>query len=141
MAPYQLLGALGLALIISEIFIPGFILLPAGVAFLMAALVGLFTDSWYVLLPALAAFEVFAFVVLRNWLSKFNPRQSFHTNADAMTGQECDVIETIQPSHGGYVKLYGDQWSARSDHPEEIRVGKRVRIVRVEGNKVWVVPL
>lgn len=141
MVPYQLLGALGLALIISEIFIPGFILLPAGVAFLMAALVGLLTDSWYVLLPALAAFELFAFFVLRNWLAKFNPKQSFHSNAEAMMGQECEVIEAIKPSRGGYVKLYGDQWTARSEHPQEIEVGRKVKIVRVEGNKVWVVPL
>jgi len=140
MAPYQLLGALGLALVISEIFIPGFILLPAGVAFLMAAFVGLLTDSWYVLLPVLGAFELFAFLVLRNWLGKLAPSRDFQTNADSMVGQKCEVIEAIRPQQAGYVKLYGDQWVARSEHLEEIGVGRKVKISRVEGNKVWVTP-
>jgi len=138
MVPYQLFGLLGLTLIILEVFIPGFVLLPTGVALLLTAAVGLLTDSWYVLLSFLAAMEVLVFVFVRKSLMKGFSSKNFLTNVESMVGQECEVIEAIRPNQSGYVKLYGDQWVARSTSEEEIPAGQRVRISRIDGNKVWV---
>ncbi len=138
-APYQILGAVGILLALAEIVVPGFVVLPIGIACLLTALLALFTDSWMVLFPVLALFQFVTFFTLRKWFSK-QSKEASSTNTSAMIGQECDVIETIPPVHTGYIKLYGDQWAAKSETGQEIKVGSRVIITRIDGNKVWVKP-
>lgn len=87
----------------------------------------------------LALFQFVTFFTLRKWFSK-QSKEASSTNTSAMIGQECDVIETIPPVHTGYIKLYGDQWAAKSETGQEIKVGSRVIITRIDGNKVWVKP-
>ena len=58
------------------------------------------------------------------------------TNADALVGKRCTVTEEIDPVEGGRVKVGDVTWSARSE--EEIPVGARVKILKIQGAKVFV---
>ena len=58
------------------------------------------------------------------------------TNADALVGKLCTVTEEIDPVEGGRVKVGDVTWSARSE--EEIPVGARVKILKIQGAKVFV---
>lgn len=131
---WQILAGTGLLLILMELFVPGFILLPAGIAIVLTSLVATLLTDWRVILLVLAAFEVATFVVFR---FAFPRTGSATTGADAMVGKQCEVIQAIGPS-AGYVKLYGDEWQAVAERGASFIPGDRVEITRLDGNKVWV---
>lgn len=61
------------------------------------------------------------------------------TNADRVIGQIALVTEQIDNiAETGQVKLFGQVWSARSETGEIISAQNRVRILRIEGVKVFV---
>lgn len=61
------------------------------------------------------------------------------TNADRILGQEALVIQEIDNhSERGQVKISGRVWTARSESGEVIPVQTTVRILRIEGVKVFV---
>ena len=60
------------------------------------------------------------------------------TNADALVGRTCHVTEDIDPVEGGRVKLGDVTWSARSEHGEPIPAGTLVKVLKIQGAKVFV---
>ena len=61
------------------------------------------------------------------------------TKADRVLSQIALVTEEIDNiAETGQVKLFGQVWSARSESGEIIPVQSRVRILRIEGVKVFV---
>jgi membrane protein implicated in regulation of membrane protease activity len=126
---------------IGELLVTGFVLLPLGLAFLVTALVSVFVTSWAALLIILAIAEVGVFLVFKKYLRKYRGQTNLYTNAEGMVGQECVVLEPISIEKGGYVKLYGDHWPARTTSQRTFQKGDRVVITKVEGNKVFVEPL
>jgi membrane protein implicated in regulation of membrane protease activity len=61
------------------------------------------------------------------------------TNADRIIGQEALVTEDIDDLQGkGAVTIGGVAWTARSGTDQPIPAGTRVRILRIEGVKVFV---
>ena len=61
------------------------------------------------------------------------------TNADRILSQIALVTEEIDNiAETGQVKLFGQVWTARSENGEIIPVQTRVRILRIEGVKVFV---
>jgi len=60
------------------------------------------------------------------------------TNADALVGKLCTVTEDIDPVEGGRVKLGDVTWSARSETGEALTAGTQVKILKIQGAKVFV---
>ena len=60
------------------------------------------------------------------------------TNADALVGRVCHVTEDIDPIEGGRVKIGDVTWSARSEHGEAIAAGTLVKVLKIQGAKVFV---
>ena len=61
------------------------------------------------------------------------------TNADRVLSQIALVTEEIDNiAETGQVKLFGQVWTARSESGDVIPVQTRVRILRIEGVKVFV---
>ena len=64
------------------------------------------------------------------------------TNADRVLSQIALVTEEIDNiAETGQVKLFGQVWTARSENGEVIPAQSRVRILRIEGVKVFVKPV
>lgn len=64
------------------------------------------------------------------------------TNADRVIGAEAVVIEDIDNLQAaGAVRIGGVTWSARSEHDAPIPAGTLVRVLRIEGVKVFVEPV
>ena len=80
-------------------------------------------------------------VALWPFIRRFlNPHLS-KTNVDAVIGTEGIVISEIDNLNAvGQVKLGGMEWTARSTSGENISVGTRVRVDRIEGVKAFVSP-
>ena len=75
-------------------------------------------------------------IVRRHFTPKLTP-----TNVDAIVGTKCLVTAEIDNvCAAGQVKLNGIEWSARSVNGQIIPEGTLVRVERVEGVKVFVVP-
>ena len=63
-------------------------------------------------------------------------------NVDAVIGQECYVTADINNLEAhGQVKLNGMEWTARSTSGEAIETGRKVRVDKIEGVKVFVSPV
>ena len=68
---------------------------------------------------------------------RFNPKRTA-TNADALIGRVCLVIEAIDPLEGGRVKVGDVTWSAHCENESTIPAGVRVKILKIQGAKVIV---
>jgi hypothetical protein len=55
------------------------------------------------------------------------------TNADTLIGREAIAKSDIDPLDGGVVKIGGEVWLARPADEIAIKLGSKVRVVRIEG--------
>lgn len=140
MENWHIFAALGVILVILEIFTPSFFMLPAGVAFLLTAAWAPLLDSLTANIGVLALHLIVIYTIFYLWVWPRMSKKAPQTNASGMSGQIATVTEAVRPDGtSGYVKLYGDSWRAISEHSFEI--GERVVILRTDGNKVVVGPV
>ena len=77
--------------------------------------------------------------LLRPLARKYFQPKLTKTNADALLGTTCLVVEDIDNLAGtGRVKVGDVTWSARSEKGEAIPAGKQVTILKIQGVKVYV---
>ena len=80
-----------------------------------------------------------ALALVRPLAKKFLTPGYSATNADRVIGQEAVVTGTIDNLHGqGQVNIAGQTWTARSQDDTIIPEGTLVRVLRIEGVKVFV---
>lgn len=78
---------------------------------------------------------------LRPFVKKYVTPKKTATNADMALGQEAYVTETIDNLRGtGAVKLDGKVWTARSVQDAVLPEGTLVKVVKLEGVKLYVEP-
>ena len=134
---WELLAVCGVVLAALEIFAPGFILLPIGLAFLIAGLASIFLSTPLAILSALAVSLCFLI-----WLFQFKLKMSLpgkavlDSNVDGMVGSEVTVTAVIKDGEMGDAKLYGDVWRAYSKDKRTYGVGDKTLVIRVDGNKL-----
>ena len=107
-------------------------------AALIAASLGAFA------LVQVVVFLVVSFVTLllvRPLAQRFVNDRKVATNADRVIGREAVVTEDIDNIQGkGRVSISGADWTARAQEDRPIPAGSKVRVLRIEGVKVIVVP-
>ena len=59
------------------------------------------------------------------------------TNSDSLVGKICEVVEPVD-TMSGRVKVGDVIWSARTESTETIPAGEKVRILKIQGVKVFV---
>lgn len=133
---WELLAVLGVVLAALEIFAPGFILLPIGLAFLLTAGAAVFLTTWLSILVALAVSLGFLIWLFHFKLKLGLPNSVLDTNADAMVGKDVRITEPVSGSKMGEVKLYGDRFRAYSISGKDYALDEMTKIVKVDGNKV-----
>ena len=88
------------------------------------------------------ALSAMALVLVRPAAAKLLTPGISPTNADRVLSQIALVTEEIDNiAETGQVKLFGQTWTARSENGEVIPAQSRVRILRIEGVKVFVKPV
>lgn len=136
---YWLIAAI--VLVIVEILTVGF----GSICFAFGALGAALTSylgasmTWQLIVFALISLLTFLFV--RPFVIKFLERKNtdVKTNADALVGRKALVTEEINPeTHGGYIKVDGDEWKAVSETGECIPKGTEVEITGRESIVVTV---
>lgn len=127
------------ALIVGEAITVGltFIWFAAGAlgGLLVAALGG---NIWLQVLVFLAV-SALALALVRPVAAKLLQPGKTATNADRVIGETAVVTQTIDNIAGqGTVKIAGQPWTARSQLDVVIPEGTRVKVIRIEGVKVYV---
>lgn len=107
---------------------------------LAALIVSFFWPFWAQILVFFAV-AVLLLASLRPLTRKYLTPKLVKTNVDSVIGSEGLVTEAIDNVQArGQVKLGAMEWSARSTSGENLSVGTRIRVDRIEGVKVFVSP-
>jgi membrane protein implicated in regulation of membrane protease activity len=129
----------GLVLAILEIFTPGFVFICFTFGCFAAAIVAAldFGFSWQIGIFGGITFVLF--VSARQVFGKLFSRETTPTltNVDRLIGLIAITLEDVDDQRG-QVKVEGEAWSARSDSGEKLPSGIKVRVLRVDGNKLVV---
>ena len=129
---------IGVMCMIIEIFTPGFFFMSVGLGALVTGLISLLLPGtvWQILCFAVITFVMFIFT--RKLSRKIMSKTSEETNIYALKGQSGKVVKEIPPDGRGYVKVEGEEWSAKSSDNTLIKKGSKVKILNVSGNKLLV---
>lgn len=106
---------------------------------LAAAIAALLGAATWVQLTLFAVISAALLACLRPFIRNYLRPKTVATNVDSILGQTAIVTDTIDNLHAsGTVKVGAMPWSARSTDGTLLPVGTLVRIVRIEGVKVYV---
>ena len=106
---------------------------------LIAALLG---GPVWVQITLFLAVSLLCLAAVRPLAKKHLNSRVEHTNADRVLGAQAQVTEDIDNIHGkGAVIIRGMTWSARSEDGGPISAGTMVKVLRIEGVKVFVEPI
>lgn len=129
---------------IVEIFTNTFVFLCFSVGCLASMVASFFTDNINLQLIVFAIFTVISFFTIRPLMNKYAFKKSnqVKTNADALTGSEGYVTETIDNQlNTGRAMVNGDDWRAISENDEIITEKTKIQVVKVDSNRIIVKPL
>ena len=141
MEPWHIWVIAAMFLFILEIFTSAFVVACFGMGCLASAAAAYFgTDiKWQIGIFSLAT-AVVLFGIRPVFLNYCYSRAGdVKTNVDALVGQVGIVSEKIDPTdNSGRIKVGGDDWKAISTDEGKIEKGQKVKVVKVEGTKVFV---
>ena len=134
---WELLGIVGIAFLILEMFTPSMFFLNFSLAAFICAVISVYTKNPYTLVVAFFIFSFVSFIFLRPILLKrFCKRKETGINSKYI-GQIAKAEEEIS-EFGGVITIYGERWEARSEHRNVIPKGSEVKIVRNESIIMYV---
>lgn len=135
---------IGIALLILEIFTPGFIVACLGVAFLVVSIPAFFGWDIKSQIVVFSAANLVIFFYIRPFFLKFlSPNKpEVRTNTDALIGKIGIVSQEIDPqTFSGRVNVGGEDWRAVSANERPINIGEKVVVKKVENTKLFVEPV
>lgn len=136
---WQIFVILGFILGFLEVFVPGFFMLPIGIAMILTAPFTFFFDSMTAQLLIFAIILALVFTAFDKWVKPKLHKKRFPSNVSSMVGKVVMVEEAINDDkETGSIKLYGDHWRAVTTSGDLIDQGKKVEIIGIDGNKVVV---
>lgn len=108
---------------------------------LTALLSTFFTDNIWLQITIFLVVSAITLAVVRPLARKYLTPKHIFTNADRVIDREAVVIEEIDNLKGcGAVSVGGVTWTARSDSGKIIPTGETVKVLRIEGVKLFVAP-
>ena len=131
----------GILLIVAEIVTPGFVLACFSFGCFAAAIAAALDFNFTTQLIVFSVTTFAVFLSIRPFAYRFRTRheQEVRTNLERLVGLSALALEEINDLQGE-VKLEGEVWTSRSENGQTFPSGTRVRVLRVEGNKLIVGP-
>lgn len=133
---WEVLAVLAVILSALEVFMPGFVLLPIGLAFGLTAVAALFINSPLGILVCLGVSLFLMIWIFTKKIKRLKQSPARATNMNGLIGQELKVTEAVPKGENGQAKLYGDTWTVYSLSDSTYSVGERVKVIDVDGNKL-----
>ncbi|MBI9079364.1 MAG: NfeD family protein [Pseudodesulfovibrio sp.] len=122
--------AVGVAFLIAEIMVPGFIMIFFGIGALIAGATAFFGSSLQLQIVTFGVSSLALILLLRRMMaSTFRGSSTTDTPSeeDSAIGALAEVVEAITPPHRGRIKFQGTFWTAEAS--QEIKTGITVRII------------
>lgn len=130
---------IGIAMIIAEIFTPGFFLASIGLGAIAAGLIAFISDSLIIQLLVFAAVSALSLIFLRPVITRLSSKDKEKSGNDAIIGSEGIVLEDIDNIEGkGRVKVNGQDWKAKSMRGSAIEKGTVIIVEKIEGVTLYV---
>ena len=105
---------------------------------LAATITALLTDRLWIQLLAFVVVTVAALIATRPLVKKLMTKHTENAGINSMIGISCIVTEPVGPDClSGRVKVGDVYWNAVSK-TERVSVGEEVKVIAVEGNKLFV---
>ena len=134
---WELLGIVGIAFLILEMFTPSMFFLNFSLAAFITAVISVFTKNPYTLVITFFVFSFVSFAFLRPILVKRFCKSKETGLENKYIGKTARAEEDITDSCGA-ISIYGERWDARSEHGNVISKGCEVKIVRNESIIMYV---
>ena len=134
---------LGVALIVTEVFTLGFVLLWFGIGAIAAALAGMVGAPFFLQFAVFAAISIALTVMSRTIFSQYLSHSDENTlkmGVDSLPGQIGSVTTASKGAlNEGAVKVFGSTWTAFPIDGESILVeGEKVEVVSIKGSSIYV---
>jgi len=133
---WEVLAVVAVVLSALEVFMPGFILLPIGLAFGLTSVMAIFLNSWLAVLGCLGLNLFLMVWIFTKKIKKFKQRTTKATNVSGLIGQELKVTKAFSNGDLGEAKVYGDNWTIYSKSEASYSEGQKARVIKVDGNKL-----
>lgn len=143
MEEWHILVTIGIIAFIVEIFTAGFISGSIGIGLLFSAVGNYFglETKWQILL---FAFGVgLTYFLIRPIITKYGYRKNrIRTNQDALIGKSGTTTQEINNNQNtGRVSIDGDDWKAKTENNEIIKIGTTIKVVAIDSIVLIVEPL
>ena len=107
-----------------------------------ALLIALLGGAFWLQVAAFLVVSGALLACLRPFVKKYVQPKRTATNADLVLGREAYLTETVDNLRGtGALKLDGKEWTVRSAGEAVLPEGTLVKIVKLEGVKLYVEPV
>ena len=129
-----------IVLIIVEAMVPGLVSIWFALGALAALISALLNAPVWLQIVWFLVVSILALVLTKPLVKKIQSGRIQATNADAVIGKECLVVEEVNNVLGtGAVTVDGKTWTARMNNEmQKAEVGETVRVLRIEGVKLIV---
>lgn len=105
---------------------------------LVSLILAIFNVHIAIQIVAFLIISITLMIFINPILKKLNKNKELKTNAEELTEEVGLVIKDIPTDDIGEVKVKYQVWNAVSENNEPIEKGKKVSIVKIEGNKLVV---
>ncbi len=130
---------IGLALVVLEMVVPGFVIVWFGVGAIAAGLAALFLHDPWVQLGVFVVVSGLLVVLSQQIARRITKPEPEPVGANRMQQARGIVTVDIRPPETGRVKVLGEEWRAESQKP--IAAGTEVIVTAVSGTRLIVEPL
>ena len=143
MEEWHILVTIGIIAFIVEIFTAAFISGSFGIGMFFAAFgnyIGLET-KWQILLFAFGV--ALTYFLIRPIITKYGYRKNrIKTNQDALIGKSGTTAQEINNKQNtGRVSIDGDDWKAKTENNEIVKIGTTIKVVAIDSIILIVEPL
>jgi membrane protein implicated in regulation of membrane protease activity len=105
---------------------------------LVALILAIFNVHIAIQIAAFLIVSIALMICINPILKKLNKNKELKTNAEELTEEVGLVVKDIPTDDIGEVKVKYQIWNAISENNEPIEKGKKVSILKIEGNKLVV---
>ena len=141
MENWQFLLAVGLILLITDLFVVTFYLFPIGLGLILGALASVWITDLTILVYVTSAFVATMFGISRFVFLKYLSKDKDHeakTAMDGYVGKAVTVVKEIRHNKDGEVKIYGETWKASSADNQTFAIDESAYVQKIEGNRMLI---
>lgn len=123
---------------IGELMTTSLTLIWFSIGALLVMFLSIFIENIFWQVVIFAVVSIILLVIATKYLVDRDKDVKYNTNLQGLISQKAIVTKDIKPHETGMAKLNGEEWTAMSKDEIEIKAGKIVEVLAIEGVKLIV---